>query len=45
MCVCGGGGGGGSMTQELPEGRRGEWLNKFSEGQLHSCVGHSCSKL
>ena len=27
-------GGGGSMAQEIPEGRRGEWLDKFPEGQL-----------
>ena len=25
---------GGSMAQEIPEGRRGEWLDKFPEGQL-----------
>ena len=42
MCVVGGGWL--SMAQEIPEGRRGEWLNKFPEGQLHSCVGRSCSK-
>ena len=41
----GGGGGGGSMAQEIPEGRRGEWLDKFPEGQLHVHVRHSCSKL
>ena len=38
-------GGRGSMAQEIPEGRRGEWLDKFSEGQLHVCVRHNCSKL
>ena len=26
---------GGSMAQEIPEGSRGEWLDKFPEGQLH----------
>ena len=31
---------GGSMAQEIPEGRRGEWLDKFSEGQLHVHVRH-----
>ena len=36
---------GGSMAQEIPEGRRGEWLDKFPEGQLHVHVRHSCSKL
>ena len=25
---------GGSRAQEIPEGRRGEWLDKFPEGQL-----------
>ena len=37
--------GGGSMAQEIPEGRRGEWLDKFPEGQLHVHVRHKCSKL
>ena len=37
--------GGGSMAQEIPEGRRGEWLDKLPEGQLHVHVRHSCSKL
>ena len=36
---------GGSMAQEIPEGGRGEWLDKFPEGQLHVHVRHSCSKL
>ena len=36
---------GGSMAQEIPEGRRGEWLDKFPEGQLHIHVRYSCSKL
>ena len=36
---------GGSMAQEIPEGRRGEWLDKFPEGQLHVHVRHNCSKL
>ena len=36
---------GGSMAQEIPEGRRGKWLDKFPEGQLHVHVRHSCSKL
>ena len=36
---------GGSMAQEIPEGRRGEWLDKFPEGQLHVHVRHKCSKL
>ena len=35
-------GGGGSMAQEIPEGRRGEWLDKFPEGQLHVRVRHNC---
>ena len=35
---------GGSMAQEIPEGRRGEWLDKLPEGQLHFHVRHSCSK-
>ena len=39
------GGGGGSMAQEIPEGRRGEWLDKFPEGQLHVHVRRKCSKL
>ena len=36
---------GGSVAQEIPEGRRGEWLDKFPEGQLHVHVRHNCSKL
>ena len=36
---------GGSMAQEIPEGRRGQWLDKFPEGQLHVHVRHKCSKL
>ena len=36
---------GGSMAQEIPEGRRGEWLDKFPEGQLDVHVRHKCSKL
>ena len=36
---------GGSMAQEIPEGRRGEWLDKFPEGQRHVHVRHKCSKL
>ena len=36
---------GGSMAQEIPEGRRGEWLDKFPEGQLHVHVRRKCSKL
>ena len=36
---------GGSMAQEIPERRRGEWLDKFPEGQLHVHVRHKCSKL
>ena len=35
-------GGGGSMAQEIPEGRRGEWWDKFPEGQLHIRVRHNC---
>ena len=37
--------GGRSMAQEIPEGRSGESLDKFLEGQLHVHVRHSCSKL
>ena len=36
---------GGSMAQEIPEGGRGEWLDKFPEGQFHVHVRHCCSKL
>ena len=36
---------GGSMAQEIPEGRRGEWLDNSPKGQLHIHVRHKCSKL
>ena len=35
-------GGGGSMAQKIPEGRRGEWWDKFLDGQLHVHVRHKC---
>ena len=41
VCVCGGGGGGGggSMAQEIPEGRRGECMDRlvFRGSTSHSC--------
>ena len=39
VCVCGGGGGWGSMAQEIPEGRRGECMDRlvFRGSTSRSC--------